>query len=55
MTESAGRKKRNRSNKKLTKVLSTKLTIEDYDRFQKHTNDAYKSGAISNPSESEFL
>jgi hypothetical protein len=55
MIESAGREKRNRSNKKLTRVLSTKLTIEDYDRFQKHTNDAYKSGAISKPSGSEFL
>jgi hypothetical protein len=41
--------------KKLTKVLSTKLSIEDYDRFQKHTNDAYRAGAISKPSESEFL
>lgn len=40
---------------KLTKVLSTKLSIGDYDRFQKHTNDAYRAGAISKPSESEFL
>jgi hypothetical protein len=33
-------------NKKLTKVLSTKLSIEDYERFQKCTNFAYKSGEI---------
>jgi hypothetical protein len=41
--------------KKLTKVLSTKLSIDEYDRFQKRTDDAYRSGGISKPSESEFL
>jgi hypothetical protein len=41
-------------NKKLTKVLSTKLSIEDYERFQKCTNFAYKSGEIE-PSTSKFL
>lgn len=41
--------------KKLTKVLSTKLSIEDYNRFQKHTIDAYRAGAISKPSPSKFL
>ena len=41
--------------KKLTKVLSTKLSIEDYNRFQKRTSDAYRNGGISKPSESEFL
>jgi hypothetical protein len=29
--------------KKLTKVLSTKLSIEDYNRFQKYTNFAYEA------------
>lgn len=47
--------KRKEDGAKLTKVLSTKLSIEDYDRFQKRTNDAYRAGAISKPSESEFL
>jgi hypothetical protein len=54
MTESA-QEKRNHRNKKLTRVLSTKLSIEDYDRFQKCTNDAYRSGTISKPTVSEFL
>ena len=55
MTESVGNEKRNRSNKKLTRVLSTKLSTQDYERFQKRTDDAYKAGAISKPSESAFL
>jgi hypothetical protein len=42
-------------NKKLTKVLSTKLSIEDYERFQKCTNDAYKAGIIEVPETSKFL
>jgi hypothetical protein len=41
--------------KKLTKVLSTKLSIEDYNRFQWYTNEAYRAGTISKPSASEFL
>jgi hypothetical protein len=41
--------------KKLTKVLSTKLSIEDYNRFQKCTNDAYKAGTIDEPRPSKFL
>jgi hypothetical protein len=40
---------------KLTKVLSTKLSIEDYNRFQKYTNDAYKSGVIEKPDVSKYL
>jgi hypothetical protein len=41
--------------KKLTKVLSTKLSIDEYDRFRKRTDDAYRSRDISKPSVSEFL
>ena len=41
--------------KKLTKVLSTKLSIEDYIRFQKFTNDAYKAGVIGKPEVSKYL
>jgi hypothetical protein len=55
MTESAGKEKGDHGNKKLTRVLSTKLSIEDYNRFQKYTNDAYVCGTISKPSVSEFL
>ncbi|CAN5456739.1 hypothetical protein BH18THE2_BH18THE2_21140 [soil metagenome] len=52
MTVAAGRKD---GNTKLTKVLSTKLSIEDYDRFQKCTNFAYEAGVIEEPSTSKFL
>ncbi|MFZ0695633.1 MAG: hypothetical protein WAM88_00680, partial [Nitrososphaeraceae archaeon] len=39
----------------LTRVISTKLSIEGYDRFQKCTNYAYESGEIEEPSTSKFL
>jgi hypothetical protein len=41
--------------KKLTRVLSTKLSIEYYDQFQKCTNFAYKAEVIEEPSASKFL
>jgi hypothetical protein len=41
--------------KKLTKVLSTKLPIEDYNRFQKYTNDAYEARVIEKPEVSKYL
>jgi hypothetical protein len=41
--------------KKLTKVLSTKLSIEDYNQFQKYTNCAYQAGMIEEPNTSKFL
>jgi hypothetical protein len=53
-----GREKRDdddNDKKKLTKVLSTKLSKEDYDRFEKYTNDAYKAGVIGAPETSKFL
>ena len=55
MTESAGKDNRNHNDKKLTKVLSTKVSIEDYNRLLKHTNKAYKAGTISKLRASEFL
>ena len=55
MTVAAGNENRNPDDKKLTKVLSTKVSIEHYNRFQKYTNMAYKAGTISKPSASEFL
>jgi hypothetical protein len=44
-----------RYKKKLTKVLSTKLSIEDYNRFEKYTDGAYKAGFIEEPEVSKFL
>jgi hypothetical protein len=44
-----------RKNKKLTKVLSTKLSNEDYNRFEKYTNLAYEKGMIEAPETSKFL
>jgi hypothetical protein len=41
--------------KKLTKVLSTKLSIEDYNRFEKYTNYAYQAGIIKEPETSKLL
>ena len=51
----ASREQRNCDHKKLAKVLSTKLSIEDYERFQKCINFAYKAGVIEQPSNSKFL
>jgi hypothetical protein len=39
-------KKRKDHDKKLTKVLSTKISIEDYNRIENYTNFAYKAGMI---------
>jgi hypothetical protein len=55
MTESAGKEKGNPCDRKLTRVLSTKLSTEDYNRFQKYTNDAYRARTISKPTVSEYL
>jgi hypothetical protein len=41
--------------KKLSKVLSTKLSIEDYKLFRVLTNHAYRNGAIHQDSPSEML
>ena len=50
-----GEKKKEDDWKKLTKVLSTKLSIEDYNRFEKYTNYAYQAGMIEEPETSKFL
>jgi hypothetical protein len=44
-----------RNNKKLSKVLSTKLSVEDYDAFQTLTKLEYQAGLIKEPSPSELL
>jgi hypothetical protein len=51
----ADRKKRDDDNKKLTKVLSTKLSIEDYNLFRVLSNIAYQYKAINQDRTSEML
>jgi hypothetical protein len=46
---------KNNNNKKLTKVLSTKLSIEDYNSFQTLTKLEYDAGLIKEESISELL
>ena len=41
--------------KRLTKVLSTKLSIDDYNRFKKYTYYAYQAGIIEEPETSKLL
>jgi hypothetical protein len=55
MTAVVGRETRKHDDKKLTKVISTKLSIEDYYRFEKYTNLAYQEGRIEEPKTSKFL
>ena len=55
MTVAAGRENRNHDDKKLTKVLSTKLSVVDYDRFVKYTHYAYKAKVIDEPKTSKYL
>jgi hypothetical protein len=55
MTVAAGREKRNHDGKKLTRVLSTKLSMADYDRFVKYTHYAYKARLIDEPKTSKYL
>ena len=44
-----------KDNKKLSKVLSTKLSIDDYDAFQMLTKLEYQAGSIKEESTSELL
>ncbi|CAN5477757.1 hypothetical protein BH18THE2_BH18THE2_35360 [soil metagenome] len=50
MTVTAGSNKK----KKLTRVLSTKLSIEDYERFQKCTNFALEEPSRKKKKHCEF-
>lgn len=49
------RKKRNDDNKKLTRVLSTKLSIENYKVFRVLTNIVYHYKLINEDRPSEML
>jgi hypothetical protein len=55
MTVADGRENRNHDGEKLTKVLSTKLSVVDYDRFVKYTHYAYKAKVIDEPKTSKYL
>ena len=55
MTEVAGTMSRKADNKKLTKVLSTKLSIGDYNRFVIYSKTAHAQGIIDEPTPSRFL
>jgi hypothetical protein len=46
---------KNNNNKKLSKVLSTKLSIEDYNSFVILTKIEYEAGLIKEQSTSELL
>jgi hypothetical protein len=52
MTVAVGR---NDDNKKLTKVLSAKLSIDDYNRFVIYSKTAHAQGIIDEPTPSRFL
>ena len=49
------RSARSRRVKKLTHVVSTKVSLEDYVLLQRLTEGAYQARAIEEPSKSEFL
>ena len=55
MTAIAGTRRRREDNKKLTRVVSTKLSIEYYNELQKITNRVYRKKGINKPTISEFL
>ena len=48
-------KENRRNNNKLTRVVSTKLSTEDYDFLQHITSLAYQDGSIKEPSKSELV
>ena len=47
--------KSNNNNKKLSKVLSTKLSIDDYNAFVILTDIEYEAGVVKEESTSELL
>jgi hypothetical protein len=55
MTVAVDREKRNDVNTKLTRLVSTKLSIEYYNELQTITNRAYRNKGINKPTISEFL
>lgn len=54
-TNNTEKKSYKKNKKKLVKVLSTKLSIEDYNEFAILTKLAYQDGQIKRPAPSELL
>lgn len=50
-----GKERMNDDNKKLTRVVSTKLSIEDDNFLQQLTIVAYRDGTIKEPTKSELI
>jgi hypothetical protein len=50
-----GEKKKEDDRKKLTKVSSTKVSVGDYNKFEKYANYAYQAGIIKEPETSKLL
>ena len=44
-----------RERKATGKSWQTKVSTEDYNRFQKYTNYAYQAGMIEEPNKSKYL
>ena len=55
MTITIDREEMSNDNKKLTKVVSTKLSIEDDNFLQQLTAVAYRDGTIKEPTKSELV
>ena len=55
MTEVTGKVRRKADNKKLTRVLSTKLSIDDYNCFVVYSKTAHAKGIIDEPTPFRFL
>jgi hypothetical protein len=55
MTVTIGRRKRNDDNKKLTRVISTKLSIENYNLSRVLTNIVYQYKQINEVRPSKML
>lgn len=55
MTVIIDRKKMNNEDKKLTRVVSTKLSMEDDNFLQQVTTDAYRAGIIKEPTKSALV
>ncbi len=54
-TTSSTVKENSESNHKLTRVVSTKLSIEDYNFLERLTTLIYQDGRIKEPSKSELV
>jgi hypothetical protein len=52
---SSSDKENSKNNHKLTRVVSTKLSIEDYDFLHRLTTLIYQDGRIKEPSKSELV